>query len=94
MSSAAARLRTGIFARAVYSLIASQLERGERTEDHVDVVALDQLLGLGLGATRVPPVSGDHEPTLRRPACVVLVLQEADGALLHLDTAGGEAVRS
>ena len=67
-----------------------QLERGERAEDHVDVIALDELLGLGLGAGGVAAGVGHHELGLAAGQHVVPVLQEPDGALLHLDPAGGE----
>src|SRR5712691_6786426 len=67
-----------------------QLERGERTEDHVDVVALGELLGLGLGAGGVAARVGDDQLHLAPGERVVPVLEEADGALLHLDAARGE----
>ena len=70
-----------------------QLEGREGAEDHVDVVALGQLLGLGLGARGIAAGVGDHELDLAAGQRVVPVLEEADGALLHLDAALGERPR-
>ena len=64
-----------------------QLECGERAEDHVDVVALDQFLRLGLGAGRIAAGVADHQLDLATGQHVVAVLEEEVGALLHLDAA-------
>ena len=67
-----------------------QLEGGERTDDEVDVVALDQLLRLGLGARGIAARVGDHQLGLAAGQRVVPVLEEPDHALLHLDATLGE----
>ncbi len=64
-----------------------QFERGERTEDHIDVVALDQFLRLGLGARGIAAGVADHQLDLAAGQHVVAILQEQIGALLHLDAA-------
>ena len=64
-----------------------QLEGGERPEDDVDLVALDQLLRLGLGAGRVAAGVGDQQLDLAAGERVALLLQEGGDALLHLDAA-------
>ena len=64
-----------------------QFERGERAEDHVDLVALDQFLRLGLGAGGIAAgIGGDQ---FDRPSgdLIAAVLQEQRDALLHLDAA-------
>jgi hypothetical protein len=62
-----------------------QLEGGERAEDQIDIVALDQLLRLGLGAGRVTAGVADHQLDLAARHFVVSVLQKQDRALLHLN---------
>ena len=64
-----------------------QFESGERPEDGVDLVALDQFLRLGLGAGRVAAGVGGEEVDLAAGEGVVLLLQVRDDALFHLDTA-------
>ena len=70
-----------------------ELEGRERSEDHIDVLALHQLLGLGLRAGGIAAGVGDDELDLAAGHRVVPVLEEADGALLHLDPAGSERAR-
>ena len=70
--------------------MAQQLEGGERAEDDVDLVALDQLLGLGLGAGRIAAGIGGDEVDLAAAHRVVRLLEEGEDALLHLDAALGE----
>src|SRR5262245_3524976 len=67
-----------------------QLEGGERPQDHVDLVALDQLLRLGLGARRIAAgVSRDElDPAPRQR--VALLLEQRRNALLHLNPALGQ----
>jgi len=57
MSSAAARLRIGGFVARRRSRDGEQFERGQRAEDHVDIVAFDQFLRLFLVLPDLPPVS-------------------------------------
>jgi hypothetical protein len=77
--------RRGVVAHIVGD--GEQFEGGERPEDHVDFVPLDQLLRLGAGAGRVAAgVSGDEiDPPARED--VALFLQEREDSLFHLDTA-------
>src|SRR5438477_394321 len=64
-----------------------KLERGERPEDHVDLVALDQLLRLRLRTGRVAAGIGDEELGWAPGELVAAVLQEQRHALLHLEPA-------
>ena len=77
--------RRGVVAHVVGD--GEQLEGGERAEDDVDLVALDHLLRLGLGAGRVAAGVGDQQLHLAAGQRVVLLLQERGDALLHLDAA-------
>src|SRR5215813_10100751 len=70
-----------------------ELEGRQRAQDHVDVVALDELLGLGLGARGIAPGVSHDELHLPAGEDVIAVLQEAGQALLHLDAPGGERSR-
>src|SRR5499427_5036854 len=70
-----------------------KLEGRQRPQDHVDVVALDQLLRLGLGARGIASSVGHDQLDLPAREDVVAVLQEADHALLHLDASRGERSR-
>ena len=90
MSSAAARLRSGVLHLRDVVGDRQQLEGGERPEDDVDLVALDQLLHLGLGAGRAAAGVGGEELHLAAGHRVVLFLQKREDALLHLDAALGE----
>ncbi len=54
------------------------------------MIALDQLLGLGLGPRRVAAGIAHHEFDLAAGHHVVPVLEEAQRPLLHLDAARGE----
>ena len=66
------------------------LEGGERAEDGVDMVALDQLLRLGLGARGVAAGIAEKDLDLA-PGKHAVMLFEADvEPLIHLDAAGGE----
>jgi hypothetical protein len=67
-----------------------QLEGRQRPDDDVDLVALDQLLRLGLGARRVAAGVGNDEVDLAAGQRAVLLLEEGADALLHLDAALGE----
>ena len=64
-----------------------QLERRERAEDHVDLVALDQLLRLGLGARRIAAGVGGDELDLAAGERVRLLFEKNGEPLLHLDAA-------
>ena len=64
-----------------------KLEGGERTEDDVDLIALDQFLRLGLGAGRLAAGIGGEELDLAAGHLVVVLLQPGEHALLHLDAA-------
>ena len=86
-SSAAARLISGVGVVAHVVGDGQQLEGGERPQDDVDLVALDHLLRLGLGAGRVAAGVGDEQLDLAAGERVVLLLQERGDALLHLDAA-------
>ena len=90
MSSAAARLRIGHLRLRGVVGDGEELEGGERPDDQVDAVALDQLLRLGLGARGVAARVADDQLRLAAGERVVPVLEEADHALLHLDAALGE----
>ena len=88
VTSSAARQadqRRGVVAHVVGDR--QQLEGGERAQDDVDLVALDHLLRLGLGAGRVAAGVGDQQLDLAAGERVVLLLQERGDALLHLDAA-------
>src|SRR4249920_246693 len=67
-----------------------QLEGREWSEDSVDLVALNQLLHLGLGAGGIAAGVGGKELHLAAGHRVVLLLQVRDNALFHLDAALGE----
>src|SRR5215470_1476276 len=67
-----------------------ELEGGQGPQDHVDVVALDELLGLGLGARGIAAGVADDQFDLPAGEDVVTVLEEAGQALLHLDAPGRE----
>ena len=64
-----------------------QFESGERSEDGVDLVALDQFLRFGLGAGGIAAGIGGDEVDLAAGEGVVLLLQVRDDALFHLDAA-------
>ena len=64
-----------------------ELEGGERPEDDVDLVALDQLLRLGAGAGRIAAGVGRDEIDLAPRERVALLLQEGEDSLFHLDAA-------
>ena len=64
-----------------------ELEGGERPEDDVDLVALDQLLRLGAGAGRIAAGVGRDELDLAPGERVALFLQEREDPLFHLDAA-------
>ena len=70
-----------------------QLERGQWARHDIDMVALDQLLRLVLGAGRVAAGIGDDEFDLAPGQGHVAVLEERGEALLHLDAALGERAR-
>src|SRR5499427_6545548 len=70
-----------------------KLEGCQRPQDHVDVVALDELLRLGLGARGIASSVRHDQLDLPAGEDVVAVLQEADHALLHLDASRGERPR-
>ena len=70
--------------------MAKQLERRQRTEDGIDLVALDQFLGLGLGAGRIAAGIGGDEVDLAAAHRVIRLLQIGQHALFHLDAALGE----
>ena len=67
-----------------------QFERRERPENDVDLVALDQFLGLGLGAGRIAAGVGRDHLDLATRERIRLFLHEHRQALLHLDAALGE----
>src|SRR5262249_9811158 len=67
-----------------------ELEGGERADDQVDVVALDQLLGLRLRPRGIPAGVAHDELGLAAGERVVPVLEEAGHPLLHLDAALGQ----
>src|SRR5262249_23740570 len=58
-----------------------------RAEDGIDLVALDDLLRLGLGTGRVAARIGDEQLDLAARERVALLLEEGRDALLHLDAA-------
>jgi hypothetical protein len=64
-----------------------QLEGGERPQDDVDLVALDQLLRLGPGAGWTAAGVGHKQLHAAPRQRVVLLLQQRGDALLHLDAA-------
>ena len=76
MSSAPARLSIGVFCSRDVVGDREQFEGGERPEDGVDLVALDQFLRLGLGAGRVAAGVGGDELDLAAGEGVVLFLQD------------------
>ena len=67
-----------------------ELEGRKRAEDHIDLVALDQFLGLGLGAGRVAAGIGGDEVHLAAADRIIFFLQIGQDALLHLNAALGE----
>ena len=90
MSSAAARLSSRDLLVADVVGDGQKLEGGERAEDDVDFVALDQFLRLGLGAGRGAAGVGGDEFDLAAGHRVIGLLQIGEHALLHLDAALGE----
>ena len=88
MSSAAARLTSGVLLSRTYSAMASSSNAASGPRMTLTLSALDQLLGLGLGGRRVAAGIGDDElrPCGRR-ACCSSAPQERGDALLHLDAA-------
>src|SRR5262249_25183785 len=64
-----------------------ELKGGERAEDDVDFVALDELLRLGLGAGRIAAGIGRKEINFAAANRVVLFFQISEYALLHLNAA-------
>ena len=75
MSSAAARLRQrSILLRDVVG-DGEQFESGKRPDDSIDLVALDQLLRLGLGACRIAAGVGGNEFHLAPREGVILFLR-------------------
>src|SRR5262249_15875685 len=60
-----------------------QFEGSERTNDEVDVVALDELLGLRLGPSGVATSVADDELGLAASEPVVPVLEKAGHPLFH-----------
>ena len=67
-----------------------ELEGGERAEDNVDFIALDQFLRLGLGAGRIAAGIGGDEIHLAAAERIVFFFQIGQDALLHLNAALGE----
>src|SRR5215467_3397529 len=67
-----------------------QLEGSEWPKDHVYVVALDELLSLGLGAGGIAAGVGHDELDLAPSHRVAAVLEKTDRALLHLNATRGE----
>ncbi len=67
-----------------------ELEGGQGTEDEVHMIALDQFLRLRLGAGGAAAGVGGNEIDLAPGKRVILVLQEGDDALFHLDAAFGQ----
>ena len=67
-----------------------ELEGRERAENHIDLVALDQFLRLGLGACRVAPGIGGEEIDFAAADHVIRFLQIGQDALLHLNAALGQ----
>ena len=67
-----------------------RLERGERADQHVDLVALDQLLGFGLRLRRLARGVGEDDLDLASGERVVALLEEEVDAILHLLAARGE----
>ena len=67
-----------------------RLECGERPDDDVHLVALDQFLGLGACTRRVAAGVGDEQFDLAAGDGVVALLEEELNAFLHLLAASGE----
>ena len=76
ISSAAARLKIG-----------QKLEGGERADDEIDLVALYQLLRLGLGASRITAGIGHYQLGLAPGELVVAMPEKQGNPLLHLEAA-------
>src|SRR5437763_3379118 len=64
-----------------------ELESGERAKDDVDLVALDELLRLGLGTRRIATGICGDEIDFTAADRVVRLLQIGQNALLHLNAA-------
>ena len=67
-----------------------RLEGGERPDDHVDLFALDELLGFRLCESGLPGRVGEDDVDLASCEGVVALLQEQVDAFLHLPAARGE----
>jgi len=67
-----------------------RLEGGERADDDVHAVALDELLGPGLRLRRVAAGVAHEQLDLASGQGVVALLEEQHDALFHLRAAGGE----
>src|SRR5262249_8790107 len=61
-----------------------ELKGGERAEDHIDLVALDQFLRLGLGAGRIAASVGGDQFDLAVGRHVFLLAEKGEDPLLHL----------
>src|SRR3954463_1812585 len=70
------------------------LEGGERPDDDVDLLALDELLGPRLRHRGLPARVGDDEDRLASAEHVVALLEEEIDPFLHLPPAGGERPRA
>src|SRR5262249_54989584 len=67
-----------------------QFERGEGTENDVDLVTFDNLLGLVLGAGRVTARVRDYEIDLATRKREILILEKRADAFLEMNAPGGE----
>jgi hypothetical protein len=67
-----------------------RLEGGERSDDHVDFLALDKLLRLRFRESGLPGRVGEDDVDLASGEGVVALLQEQVDAFLHLPAARGE----
>ena len=67
-----------------------QLERGERPQDDIDLLALDQLLRLGFSASGASAGVADQQLDFASGQSEVLFLQEGRDALLRMHSAGGQ----